>query len=384
MKTVFISYSHQDFEFAEYLAQRLSRASIGVWLDRWEMKIGDSITHRINEAIKNHDFVVTLLSPASINSRWVNEELGAAMQKSPDTVLPVILPDLKSDEDIPVLLRDRLYADFRNGSEVAIQRLLEVLRPGTEVLRAILDPTESGRVVVLTGTSINPYHKGDSWSKAPAGSVGAQFAIKQAIEGIFDSEREVHWNFSGGEPLDGLQKGDNVITIGSPKVNKFSAGFLVQCDRDTLGSVWYVGRSEWRSHGNFLAIMGLNSIYRPTIDRLQGQGTGLDFGLVVWGTSIRPHNGMTLITGGCHTGATHAAAYCATSPDFYVELLENSAIRHRVESRSGGLWAIIEVNCTDFAPDLDTIRIRECGTLVTNTSFREEEFNSGIFKHWTK
>lgn len=39
---VFISYSHQDADFAHQLAGQLVLHKAYVWLDKWELHVGDS------------------------------------------------------------------------------------------------------------------------------------------------------------------------------------------------------------------------------------------------------------------------------------------------------------------------------------------------------
>jgi len=49
---VFISYSHSDSEFADRLARQLVAHKTNVWLDKWELNIGDSLIERIQGAIQ--------------------------------------------------------------------------------------------------------------------------------------------------------------------------------------------------------------------------------------------------------------------------------------------------------------------------------------------
>jgi len=49
---VFISDSYQDAEFAELLAAHLVKAKTYIWIDRWELNVGDSLLRRIEEANK--------------------------------------------------------------------------------------------------------------------------------------------------------------------------------------------------------------------------------------------------------------------------------------------------------------------------------------------
>jgi predicted nucleotide-binding protein len=75
MRTVFISYSNKDRDFAEKLAADLRASGVGVWFDQWEIKVGDSITQKINDGIHDNDYLAVVLSPDSVASPWVRKEL---------------------------------------------------------------------------------------------------------------------------------------------------------------------------------------------------------------------------------------------------------------------------------------------------------------------
>ena len=50
--TVFISYSHQDKAFARKLTESLESQAIAVWFDERKIRIGDSITDKIEQGLK--------------------------------------------------------------------------------------------------------------------------------------------------------------------------------------------------------------------------------------------------------------------------------------------------------------------------------------------
>jgi hypothetical protein len=41
--SIVISYAHEDSDFVDNLAGNLFKNRVHVWLDRWELKVGDSI-----------------------------------------------------------------------------------------------------------------------------------------------------------------------------------------------------------------------------------------------------------------------------------------------------------------------------------------------------
>jgi len=62
----FISYSSKDHEFAERLYADLQAKNVRCWFAPEEMKIGDRIRPRIDEAIRVHDKLLLVLSESSV------------------------------------------------------------------------------------------------------------------------------------------------------------------------------------------------------------------------------------------------------------------------------------------------------------------------------
>ncbi len=75
---LFISYSHKDKAFALELSDALHNKGVDVFIDKWEIKIGDYFLDKILEAIKQSNFIVAVLSYNSVQSKWVLLELKEA------------------------------------------------------------------------------------------------------------------------------------------------------------------------------------------------------------------------------------------------------------------------------------------------------------------
>src|ERR1700689_74083 len=72
---VFLSYASEDNAVAGRVAQALKDSGSSVWLDNWELAAGDSIVDRVEAAMAATDLLIVLLSPRSVPSKWVQEEL---------------------------------------------------------------------------------------------------------------------------------------------------------------------------------------------------------------------------------------------------------------------------------------------------------------------
>ena len=129
MRKAFISYSSQDAAFAGQLASELQRSGIGVWFDQWEIRAGDSLIVKISEGLNTHDFLVIVLSPASVASAWVQKELNTALMTELDDRKATVIPALYRDCKVPAFLKEKKYADFRSGFAEGLMEVRMAIAP---------------------------------------------------------------------------------------------------------------------------------------------------------------------------------------------------------------------------------------------------------------
>ena len=126
--TLFISYSNKDKAFAKQLSTDLNNSGIKVWVDLWEIKVGDSIIEKISKAIQENDYIGVVLSSNSCYSNWVTKELALGLTKELEEKRVVVLPFLAKRCEIPPMLRDKRYVNFihnyRSALEEVISRLM--------------------------------------------------------------------------------------------------------------------------------------------------------------------------------------------------------------------------------------------------------------------
>lgn len=127
MPSLFLSHSSADKTFVEKLAKDLEGVGVNVWFDKWEIKVGDSLTGKIEEGLQANDYLGLVLSPAAVASEWVKAELSAAWCRQMSSRKIVVLPILYQDCEIPFLLEDRKYADFRTSYDEGFMALCAAL-----------------------------------------------------------------------------------------------------------------------------------------------------------------------------------------------------------------------------------------------------------------
>jgi hypothetical protein len=109
---VFLSHTWRDKPFARRLAADLTRLGARVWIDEAEIKLGDSLIEKIRSGIDEMDYLAVILSPASVDSPWVQREVDIAMNQEIEGKRVKVLPLVYKKCDLPVFLKGKLYADF--------------------------------------------------------------------------------------------------------------------------------------------------------------------------------------------------------------------------------------------------------------------------------
>ena len=123
----FISYNNTDREIATRIAETLRQEGIEVWFDKWEILAGDSLIQKIfQEGLAEADAFIVVLSKGSINSKWVQQELDAAMVKRIEGVTRVI-PVLIDKVNIPEPLKPIKWIDLSENFDDTIRELQKAI-----------------------------------------------------------------------------------------------------------------------------------------------------------------------------------------------------------------------------------------------------------------
>jgi hypothetical protein len=136
---VLLSYASADKEIAQKIVAELRHEGIRVWFDTYELQPADSIAEAIERAISASDYLVVLLSPHSVNSVWVQKELGAALSRDLAARDITLLPVLIADCEIPPPLAYYQYLDLRTDFEEGVSRLVKQIDVAPEIDFSELD-----------------------------------------------------------------------------------------------------------------------------------------------------------------------------------------------------------------------------------------------------
>lgn len=127
--SIFLSHNINDKTFVRKLALDLECHGVRVWLDEAELRIGDSLIEKIRDGIDNVDYVAVILSPNSIQSRWVQKEIDVAMTMEINGEKLKVLPLMLEICELPGFLLGKFYADFtiQQQYEFSFKQLINTL-----------------------------------------------------------------------------------------------------------------------------------------------------------------------------------------------------------------------------------------------------------------
>jgi hypothetical protein len=128
MNRVFISYARGDQSVAARLLSEVQHVSFEGWMDTADLAGGEAFSASIRDALRRSSAVVVLISPRSLDSKWVQFEIGAA-EALGKRIIPVIIEGKDIESSIPDALWGVTWLDARDKS------LSEVAREIEEVLK---------------------------------------------------------------------------------------------------------------------------------------------------------------------------------------------------------------------------------------------------------
>jgi TIR domain/Pentapeptide repeats (8 copies) len=146
--SLFISYSTKDQYFANRLYADLQAKGIRCWFAPHDIQGGRKIYEQIDEAIRVHEKLLLILSPASMKSEWVKTEISKARKRETKEGRQVLFPirlcsfeelrdwecfDADTGKDSAREIREYFIPDFSDWKDhdaykLAFDRLLKDLQ----------------------------------------------------------------------------------------------------------------------------------------------------------------------------------------------------------------------------------------------------------------
>lgn len=126
-RIAFLSHSSHDKPFIRQLASDLKVNGVQVWLDELNIKVGESIPDKIGQGLAESDYFLFVASRNSVESEWVKRELNSALLSEVEKRAVSILPIKIEHCEIPLIIRDKKYADFSKSYKQGLTDLLHAM-----------------------------------------------------------------------------------------------------------------------------------------------------------------------------------------------------------------------------------------------------------------
>jgi hypothetical protein len=130
MERIFISYSREDLDFVKRLTGDLKRHEIRFWIDFQDIKAGHDFADGIWKGLKQCEWMLLVISPASMASMQVDREWKYFIGKQ-KPIIPVLI---KPMDDIHYLISSLQYIDFYvNDYKEALAQLVNRILINTKM-----------------------------------------------------------------------------------------------------------------------------------------------------------------------------------------------------------------------------------------------------------
>ena len=110
MTDIFISYSEEDEEITQKIANTLKRESFTIWTNKTDIKAGAKFQEQINKGIEEADNLIYLISANSLRSRYCQQEIEYALANN-KRIVPLLVEKIQI-ETIPPEILALQFLDF--------------------------------------------------------------------------------------------------------------------------------------------------------------------------------------------------------------------------------------------------------------------------------
>jgi hypothetical protein len=131
----FLSYSRSDEEFALRLAKDLQSRGVEMWVDRFSIRPSEHWDRAIERAIRGCRNVIAVLSPRSVASENVADEISLAIDAG-KPIIPVVIEPC----DLPLRLTRRHLIDATGSYDLALQQCFDEIEGGEHAAISAVAP----------------------------------------------------------------------------------------------------------------------------------------------------------------------------------------------------------------------------------------------------
>ena len=126
MSKVYISYNSRDKDIAIAISDALKNAGHEILIDVDTLLPGQDISSTLFEALRQSDFMIVLISENSVDSKWVQNEIGAALSYSAERKNFGLFPVVIGTPPIPDSIKHKLYIQASADEiDIAAEKVLD-------------------------------------------------------------------------------------------------------------------------------------------------------------------------------------------------------------------------------------------------------------------
>lgn len=131
---VFISHSSKDIDLVRRIADGLKESGMDVWDDTREILPGENWAEKIAKALEESQAMVVLLTPDSLNSKWMEWEIEYALGKMAynNRLIPVLIGEPREfqRQNIPWIFRHlkMIYLPEQGRNKESIKQIAEAIQ----------------------------------------------------------------------------------------------------------------------------------------------------------------------------------------------------------------------------------------------------------------
>jgi len=131
---VFISHSSTNNDLVRKISDELRRSGMDVWDDTREILPGENWAQKTSQALEESQAMIVLLTPESIDSKWINWEIEFALGKSAynKRLIPVLVgdPNRFSQETMPWIFKHLKVINLpdQGKNEENIKQIAEAIK----------------------------------------------------------------------------------------------------------------------------------------------------------------------------------------------------------------------------------------------------------------
>lgn len=126
---IFISYSASDKLNVKELAETLVVNGLSVWLDDWNLTVGERWQEAISNAINNSNCILLYLGKDGL-SKWTLSEINEAIKVRKNRIISILDKNVNIDA-LPIFLKDTVI--LKVDDENFLEKLITAIKPTIKI-----------------------------------------------------------------------------------------------------------------------------------------------------------------------------------------------------------------------------------------------------------